>query len=55
MAFSRRIAQLPKGALNKSMGGGGNAAAESIQRALLIQGVAATIRAQAESRATRVS
>lgn len=47
-AFSRRIGRLPEGALNKSMGGRGYAQTEADQRDLLIRGVAATIRDEAE-------
>jgi hypothetical protein len=46
-ALSRRIAKLPEGALNKPMGRTG-VHGEAVQRRLLIQGVAATIRAEAE-------
>jgi len=55
IAFSQRIAKLPAGALNKSMGGGSTPHADSVQRGLLIQGVAATIRAHAEQRSSRLS
>jgi hypothetical protein len=48
-ALSRRIAKLPEGALNKPMGRTG-IHGQAVQRRLLIQGVAATIRAEAEKR-----
>jgi AcrR family transcriptional regulator len=48
-AISRRIAALPEGALNKPMGRFGTRG-DTTQRGLLIQGVAATIRAQAKER-----
>jgi AcrR family transcriptional regulator len=48
-AISRRIAALPEGALNKPMGRVGSKG-DTTQRNLLIQGVAATIRAQAKER-----
>jgi AcrR family transcriptional regulator len=48
-AISRRIAALPEGALNKPMGRFGSRG-DITQRDLLIQGVVATIRAQAKVR-----
>lgn len=48
-AISRRIAALPEGALSKPMGRFGTRGGTT-QRDLLIQGVAAAIRAQAKSR-----
>jgi AcrR family transcriptional regulator len=48
-AISRRIAALPEGALNKPMGRVGSRG-DTTQRDLLMQGVAATIRAQAKER-----
>ncbi len=48
-AISRRIAALPEGALNKPMGRVGSRG-QMTQRSLMIQGVAATIRAQAKER-----
>jgi AcrR family transcriptional regulator len=48
-ALSRRIAKLPEGALNKPMGRTG-IHGQAVQRRLLVQGVAATIRAEAEKR-----
>ncbi|WP_255405915.1 TetR/AcrR family transcriptional regulator [Novosphingobium sp. CF614] len=53
-AFTRRIAKLPEGALNKPMGRTGVHAA-AVQRRLLIQGVAATIRAEAQKRGMKVT
>jgi AcrR family transcriptional regulator len=53
-ALSRRIAKLPEGALNKPMGRTG-VHGEAVQRRLLVQGVAATIRAEAEKRRTGVA
>lgn len=48
-AISRRIAALPEGALNKPMGRVGSRG-DNTQRDLLIQGVAAALRAQAKER-----
>jgi AcrR family transcriptional regulator len=53
-ALSRRIAKLPEGVLNKPMGGS-RVHAEPVQRRLLIQGVAATIRAEAEKREMEIA
>jgi AcrR family transcriptional regulator len=53
-ALSRRIAKLPEGVLNKPMGGS-RVHSEPIQRRMLIQGVAATIRAEAENRKKEIA
>jgi AcrR family transcriptional regulator len=52
-AISRRIATLPEGALNKPMGRVG-ASSEVALRDLMIQGVAATLRAQAKQRGFKI-
>lgn len=52
-AISRRIAALPEGTLSKPMGRVG-ANGETSQRELLIQGVTATLRAQAKERGLKI-
>jgi len=52
--LSRRIARLPKGALNTFMGKSGNLSV-SIQRKFLVQGVAASIRAEAQKRGMEIA
>jgi AcrR family transcriptional regulator len=53
-ALTRRIATLPAGALNKPMGRVGSGG-KTEQRKMLIQGVAATIRAKAAERSIEIS
>ena len=53
-ALSRRIAALPEGALNKPMGRVGTKG-EATQREMLVQGVAATIRAHATERGFEIA
>lgn len=53
-ALARRIAKLPEGALNKPMGRSGTLG-EAAQRKMLINGVAATIRAEAKSRGIEIA
>lgn len=48
-ALARRIAKLPEGVLNKPMSGT-RGHGDAVQRRLLVQGVAATIRAEMEKR-----
>lgn len=48
-ALTRRIAKLPEGALNKPMGKAGSGSV-AVQRKMLVEGVAATIRAEAGRR-----
>jgi AcrR family transcriptional regulator len=50
-ALARRIAKLPEGALNKPMGKGAKVDDAELRK-MLVQGVAATIRAEAKQRAT---
>lgn len=52
-AISRRISALPEGALDKPMGRVGSKGGASL-RSLLVQGVAATIRAQASERGLEI-
>lgn len=53
-ALARRIAKLPEGALNKPMGGL-HSPSESAQRTMLINGVAATVRAEAKLRGIEIA
>jgi AcrR family transcriptional regulator len=53
-ALARRIAKLPEGALKKPMGGKNGGYGEAVQRKLLVQGVAATIRAEAKERGIKI-
>jgi hypothetical protein len=53
-ALTRRIAALPEGVLNKPMGRAGDRG-EVAQRKMLIEGVAATIRAHAKDRGSDIA
>jgi len=54
-ALARRIAKLPAGALHKPMGRGAGLPDDDVQRNLLINGVASTIRAEAKKHGIRVA